>query len=264
MFKKERGITLIALIITIIILVILAAVSIRAVYNMGIVGHAINGSKDYAQKAVEENQMLDETGRVIENALEKLDKANKNMIKFYLRQNEGTSSSIELEVEEGTTWLAWANDRSKDTGNVQIDTIREYIRSLGADEKIDGDYKIVGGLCNVGLYDFVDDDNVNANSVIIENRTYGCWYEFFEDEYTLVFNRSMSGVISLRNITTDEDVPILESYGLTITDNYDGSNVQYTLNQDGTASFSLSSGRGGFASLTINGQLVEASLDVLS
>ena len=45
--NKEKGITLIALIITIIILVILAAVSIRAAYNMGIVSHAVNGAEGY-------------------------------------------------------------------------------------------------------------------------------------------------------------------------------------------------------------------------
>jgi len=69
--KNSKGITLIALIITIIILVILAAVSVRAVYEMGIVGYAINGTQQYAEKAKEENQMLDETGRRIEDAVAK-------------------------------------------------------------------------------------------------------------------------------------------------------------------------------------------------
>jgi len=71
-FKNEKGITLIALIITIIILVILAAVSIRAVYEMGIVGYAINGTQQYVERAKEENQMLDETGRRIEDAVSKV------------------------------------------------------------------------------------------------------------------------------------------------------------------------------------------------
>ena len=70
--RKEKGITLIALIITIIILVILAAVSVRAVYNMGIVGHAVNGTQQYAQAAKDENEMLDSTGSLIEEAIGKL------------------------------------------------------------------------------------------------------------------------------------------------------------------------------------------------
>ena len=70
--RNEKGITLIALIITIIILVILAAVSIRTVTNMGIVGHAINGTQDYAREAKAENEKLDTTGNFIDNALGKL------------------------------------------------------------------------------------------------------------------------------------------------------------------------------------------------
>jgi len=69
MLNKEKGITLIALVITIIILVILAAVSIRAVYNMGIVGHAINGTKQYAERAKEENAMMEQTTQMLEEAL---------------------------------------------------------------------------------------------------------------------------------------------------------------------------------------------------
>ena len=70
--KQSKGITLIALIITIIILVILAAVSINAIYNMGIVGHAINGTQQYAQGAKDENAMLDETVTKLEDAVSKV------------------------------------------------------------------------------------------------------------------------------------------------------------------------------------------------
>jgi len=59
MLRGENGITLVALIITIIILVILAAVSIATIYNMGIVNYAVNGSQNYAQAGVKENEMLD-------------------------------------------------------------------------------------------------------------------------------------------------------------------------------------------------------------
>ena len=70
--KSDRGITLIALIITIIILVILAAVSIRAVTNMGIVGHAINGTQKYAEGAVAENRMFGDVGSLIDNTVSKI------------------------------------------------------------------------------------------------------------------------------------------------------------------------------------------------
>ena len=75
--KKESGITLIALIITIIILVILAAVSIRAVYNMGIVEKAINGTKDYAQASKDEENMFGKTENYIEDAVLKINETTK-------------------------------------------------------------------------------------------------------------------------------------------------------------------------------------------
>ena len=59
MLRGEKGITLVALIITIIILVILAAVSIAAVTNMGIVNHAVNGTQNYARAAQEENTAME-------------------------------------------------------------------------------------------------------------------------------------------------------------------------------------------------------------
>ena len=73
---KERGITLIALIITIIVLVILAAVSIRAAYNMGIVGYAVNGTQDYAKAAKEEEKTMQNTETMIDRALDKISEVN--------------------------------------------------------------------------------------------------------------------------------------------------------------------------------------------
>ena len=70
--NNEKAITLIALIITVIILVILAAVSIRTVYNMGIVGHAINGTAEYVEAAKNENKMMSDTASYIEEVLGKI------------------------------------------------------------------------------------------------------------------------------------------------------------------------------------------------
>ena len=67
--NNSKGITLIALIITIIILVILAAVSIRAVYNMGIVNHAVNGTQDYAKAAKEEEKTMQDTENFLSDAI---------------------------------------------------------------------------------------------------------------------------------------------------------------------------------------------------
>ncbi len=70
--KNEIGITLIALIITIIILVILAAVSIRAVYNMGIVNHAVNGTQEYAIATKDEEKIMNNTENFLESTINKI------------------------------------------------------------------------------------------------------------------------------------------------------------------------------------------------
>lgn len=54
MFKKEKGITLVALVVTIIVLLILAAVSINIAFNTGIIDKSKNAVNSY--KDAEENE----------------------------------------------------------------------------------------------------------------------------------------------------------------------------------------------------------------
>ena len=57
--KAEKGITLVALIITIIVLLILAVVSINAVQNDGIIDYAKNARTEYEKAQDEEQALLD-------------------------------------------------------------------------------------------------------------------------------------------------------------------------------------------------------------
>lgn len=57
--KKQNGITLIALIITIIVLVILAAVSINAAFNTGLTEYATNGAEKYKIAEEAERKTID-------------------------------------------------------------------------------------------------------------------------------------------------------------------------------------------------------------
>ena len=66
---NQKGITLIALIITIIILVMLAVVSISTVYNMGIVNHAINGTQEYGKASKIETDTFDQVEDFIDDVL---------------------------------------------------------------------------------------------------------------------------------------------------------------------------------------------------
>lgn len=69
MLRQEKGITLVALIITIIVLVILAAVSIAAVYQSNIVDYAVNGAKNYATEAGRENKILESTAAIMSSTV---------------------------------------------------------------------------------------------------------------------------------------------------------------------------------------------------
>jgi len=57
-FRKEKGITLVALIITIVILLILAAVAIAAIQNENILSHANNAALKYNQAVQNEQDIL--------------------------------------------------------------------------------------------------------------------------------------------------------------------------------------------------------------
>lgn len=59
MFKKEKGITLVALVVTIVVLLILAGVALSLVLgNNGIIKHAQNGAQEYQAASGNEQQTL--------------------------------------------------------------------------------------------------------------------------------------------------------------------------------------------------------------
>lgn len=70
MFKKERGITLVALVVTIVVLLILAGVSISLVLSdKGIVNKAKDARDNFQAAAQEEKTNLEEADKVIDNLL---------------------------------------------------------------------------------------------------------------------------------------------------------------------------------------------------
>ena len=58
MLKNQKGITLVALVITIVILIILATVSITLALNSNLIGHAQTGSEEYSDAANTEHDEL--------------------------------------------------------------------------------------------------------------------------------------------------------------------------------------------------------------
>ena len=65
--QKDDGITLIALIITIIVLVILAAVTLNSIFESNIIGLATNGAIDYAEGQQEELGVLNSVSELLES-----------------------------------------------------------------------------------------------------------------------------------------------------------------------------------------------------
>ena len=67
--RKQSGITLIALILTVIILVILSLVGISVVYNSRIIEFAMIGTTKYGQEGINENKILNGTENLIDSVI---------------------------------------------------------------------------------------------------------------------------------------------------------------------------------------------------
>ena len=65
--REQKGITLTALIITIVIVLILAVVTVSSLINNGILSYATNGAKDYSQTVVNEQEHLDDYSNYLDN-----------------------------------------------------------------------------------------------------------------------------------------------------------------------------------------------------
>ena len=74
--RQEKGITLVALIITIIVLVILAAVTINAAFNSGIIDTAVNGAVNYADAQKKEQITFEDLDKNIQDIVKQIEDYN--------------------------------------------------------------------------------------------------------------------------------------------------------------------------------------------
>ncbi len=114
--KREEGITLVALMITIIILIILAAVTMLTVTNHNIIGKAGTGAEEYAKGQEYELGEMNNVAKILEDFENKMTGENggeempgkvtftlrSEGIKFDAVASEGCDGTFE--VEAGTTW----------------------------------------------------------------------------------------------------------------------------------------------------------------
>ncbi len=80
--KEEGGVTLVALIVSIVLLVIVAATTISSLYDSKITEYAINSAEAYNNEAIKENQIFMSAEEIIESTLARLDEivANENEV----------------------------------------------------------------------------------------------------------------------------------------------------------------------------------------
>ena len=92
--KKQRGITLIALIITIIVLLILAGVALNSIFGQGsLIGNAQNAVDEYNKKVEEEKLALEQLEEYLKN--------NGNTDTGYLKEIDKGADFIKVKVEDG-------------------------------------------------------------------------------------------------------------------------------------------------------------------
>ena len=129
--KAEKGITLVALIITIIVLVILAAVTINAAFNSGIIDTAVNGAVNYADAQKKEQITFEDLDKNIQDIVNKIEDYNiggnnpePNEPKANAPVYEGTglipvyhNGSTWVDLTSSSTADEWNNWYSYDTEN---------------------------------------------------------------------------------------------------------------------------------------------------
>lgn len=104
--KSNKGITLIPLIITVIILLILAVVSINLVMNDGVIGKSEEAVNKYSEEQMREKISLAYTdytiGRILDNTLSFGDVLTEAGIKYdELSGSEGGEQTIKVTTKDG-------------------------------------------------------------------------------------------------------------------------------------------------------------------
>ena len=124
--REEKGITLVALIITIIVLVILAAVTINAAFNSGIIDTAVNGAVNYADAQKKEQITFDDLDKNIQDIVNKIEDYNiggNNPEPTELKPNapvyEGTG--LIPVYHNGSSWVDLTENSTEDEWNKWYD-----------------------------------------------------------------------------------------------------------------------------------------------
>ena len=111
--RTQKGITLIALVVTIVVLLILAGVSLNAIFSEnGIINRAKDAQNKMNQATQNDLAQLDELDSWLENQVNGVEKGAK-IISF-------TINSTTYQAEEGMTWRQWIESKYNTIGTITI------------------------------------------------------------------------------------------------------------------------------------------------
>ena len=164
--KTQKGITLVALIITIVVLLILAGVAIGTVKNSDIIGYAKNAASAYENEKTNEEDMIDKYENEIKDNI-----LNEEEIEYYILENGGAIAKLNKSSYTLILYMVIKGEYSKVSDGTEIrlgDQITESIEvefydynaakkdktilQAGAIPLLDENNKIGGYLENEKLY----------------------------------------------------------------------------------------------------------------
>ena len=112
-YSNQTGITLIALVVTIVVLLILAGVSLNAIFSEnGLINRAKDAQNKMDQATQNDLAQLDELDSWLENQVNGVEKGAK-IISF-------TINSTTYQAEEGMTWRQWIESKYNTIGTITI------------------------------------------------------------------------------------------------------------------------------------------------
>jgi len=139
LLKKQRGITLVALIITIIVLIILAAVSVNALLKIQFIDLAMQGTVNYTESQSEEANKFEELNDQLNEVIEKINgkgKINDN-IKLKVDKiisEDGLKVIMRVEIEySGIIENIYINDKKIEVpeANAEVYIFEEVVEENG-------------------------------------------------------------------------------------------------------------------------------------
>ena len=165
MKKQENGITLIALVVTIIVLLILAGIAISlTIGNNGLFVRAQNAANTWRKAEVNEQAEMENFEELYDNTVNDLGLDGEKERKTFTFTIDG----VELTAFEGDTWYTWLSDvknglHPSEFSNDYYELVEGWI--LWADEGMSrGVFCKIAGLAS-GAKIYYDDGNGNSNVV---------------------------------------------------------------------------------------------------